>query len=180
MEKLKLTYKIAPEEWLEGYDIYFAKFRKKSMIFRAAIFVIPLLLFIQQIWLDPKFVMGWVCIAVCIGAIFCIFANAKMERRMSERALDEIKDDSYELSLCDDRLVVETVIPEAEDAEEGQKIAPTVIEFSDKTYSAVETEKVFAAVTKAVCTVIPKAGLSVYDTETLRDALKAAPQKAKK
>lgn len=173
MEKLKLSYQIKPEEWLEGYDLYYKKFRQKSTVIRATLFLIPLALFFQQVFIDPNFVIGWVCIAVCIAAIFCIFANRRMERRVSEHALEGMKDDKYQLTLFDDKLTVETLIPENQESQ--QKAAPTVIEFSEKSYSAVETENIFAVMTKEVCITVPKENLSKYDIETLRDVLKAIP-----
>lgn len=182
MEKLKLTYQIKAEELMEGYDLYYKAFRQKFTYIKAAIFLIPLLLFLQQVWMDPYYTLGWVCIIICIGAIYCILAMPKLERRNTERALSAIKDDSYQLVLTDENLSVSTIIPEEDEKyldvnSDGTlrplpEIRPTVVGFKEKSYRCVETEKIFSVMTKEVSLVIPKNNLSVYEKETLRDSLK--------
>ena len=182
MEKLKLTYSIKKEEWLEGYDLSYSLFRKKFTYIKAAVFLIPLLLFIEQLFRDPHFKMGYVCVAVCIGAIVCIFATPKMERRTAERALDSLSGDIYCLTLYEDRLKIETIIPEGEEKyldrdENGEpiplpKIEPTVIPLSDKSLRATETDSIIGVFTKAISCVIPKSGLNDNDLDVLKTALK--------
>lgn len=182
MEKLKIVYSIKKEEWLEGYDQNYNLNRKKFTYIKAAIFLIPLLLFIEQLFHDPYYIMGYVCLAVCIGAIACMFATPKMERRNTERALDAIKDDKYQMTVFDDRITVETIIPESDEEylekdENGEpkplpKIEPTEILLSDKSLKAIETEKIIGIFTKSVSCFVPKGELNDNDISVLKTALK--------
>ena len=179
MEKLKLVYSVKPEEWLEGYDIYQKLYRRKFTYIKAAIFLIPLLLFLEQLMHDPYYVMAYVCIAVCIGAIACIFATPKMERKNTERALEAIKDDKYELILTEDKLTVSTIIPETdgeylEKDENGEpiplpEIKPTVVELADKDLKVVETERIIGVFSKELSLAIPKSELNERDLAILRE-----------
>lgn len=182
MEKLKLVYSIKKEEWLEGYDLYQKIFRQKFTYIKAAVFLIPLLLFIQQIWLDPYFKMGYVCIAVCIGAIVCIFLTPRMERKTHERALEAIKDDKYKLTVTEEAITVETILPDTdreylEKDKDGNEIPlpeirPTVIPLSERSLKLIESENVVGIFTKTVSIVIPRSELNDYDVETLKKAIK--------
>ena len=180
MEKLKLTYGVPVGEWLEGYDLYYNAYRKKTTILKAVIFLIPLLLFIQQVWMDPYYTLGWICIIVCIGAIACIFATPKMERKNSERALEAIRGDKYELTLTDEKLTVRTIIPESDEQyleydKDGNirplpEIEPTVIELDEKGLKLVETSDIFAIMSKRINLVVPKAAMNDEQAEILKAA----------
>lgn len=182
MEKLKLIYSVEKEEWLEGYDLSYNLYRKKFTYIKAAIFLIPLLLFIEQLFHDPKFIMGYVCIAVCIGAIACIFATPKMERAAAERALDGIAGDTYQMTLTEENITFETVkanIGEElleQDADgktvELPKTEPVTVSLSDKSFRAIETEKIVGVFTKGISYVLPKSQMNDYDLDTLRKGLK--------
>ena len=163
MEKLKLSCRISPDEWLEGYDLYYKKFRQKFTYIRAALFIIPMLLFLQQVWLQPSFIMGWVCIAVCVAAVVCIFLNPKNERNAAAHALEGLVDKSFEVALSDDRITVSEVVPEG-----GEQKPPAAV----VVFSAEETERVFAVMSKSGFIAVPKGGLSKYDLEALRDGVK--------
>lgn len=181
MEKIKLLYPIKPEEWLEGYDLYQKMYRRKFTYIKACAFLIPLILFLQQIWIDPYFTVGYICIAVCVGAIVCIFLTPGIERKTTERALEAIKDDNYVLTLFDDRIEISTVLPESDEKflepdESGAKkplpeIAPTVILLSEKNLRAVETEKIIGVFTSKTSAVIPKSALNDRDVSVLKTAL---------
>ena len=181
MEKLKLVYSVKAEEWLEGYDIYYKTFRRKFTYIKAAIFLIPLLLFAQQIILEPTYTMGWVCIVICIAAIACIFAMPGVERKNTERALGAIKDDKYELILTDDKLTVSTILPDNEadylenDADgnviPAPEIKPTVVDLKEKGLQLVETEKIIGVFTKSLSLAIPKSELNVHDKTVLRETI---------
>lgn len=182
MEKLSITYKISKEAFMEGYDVFYRQKKAKSTYIKAALFAAALLLFIQQVWMDPYFTMGWVCIVICIGAILCILATPKMDRQNYERALKGLEGDTYRLSIENRKISVETVILDNDDKcldadSEGNllphpEIKPTVIDMDDKSYRTVETDKIFVVMTKDYSLVIPKEPLSIYDTEALRDGLK--------
>ena len=184
MEKLKLLYSIDGKEWMEGYDLYQKLYRRKFTYIKAAIFLIPLLLFIQQIWIDPYFTMGYVCIAICLAAIVCIILTPGIERKTTERALSGISGDRYQLTLYDDRLSVETLeySDKPEDLETGaggekirpEKPKPTEISFSDRSMKVIETEAIFGIFTKEVSVVLPKREMNDYDMETVRKTLNRA------
>ena len=189
MEKLKLVYGIKQEEWLECYDLFYSLYRKKWTYIKAGIFVIPLALFIFDVIAQPSFTMGWVCIVVCLGAIAAILATPKLDRRNTEHALEALKDDRYQFTLFDDRIEIGTVLPENEenyldrDADGNPipepEIRPVVIKLSEKSFQVIETENIFALITKEMSYAVPKAGLSVYELETLRD-LRRKPEKTEK
>ena len=180
MEKLNLTYSVAPSEWLEGYDLYYKAYRKKFTYIKAAIFLIPLLLFAQQIFIDPYYTLGWICIIVCIGAIACILATPKLERKNSERALEALRDDKYHLTLTDKKLTVSTIIPESDeqyleyDKDGNQRqlpeIPPTVVELDEKGLKLIETGDIFVVMSKSINLVVPKAAMSENETNILRGA----------
>lgn len=173
MEKLKLVYSVKPEEWLEGYDLYYKLYRRKGTYLKAALFVAALVLFAQQVWLDPFFTMGWICAAVCVGAIVCIvFLNPKMERKTTERALEMINGDKYELLLTEDKLTVSTVVPEGEEA--PADVRPTVIDIRDKSVKIIETEKIIGLFSKEMSAVVPKSELNDYDIQTLKETVEKA------
>ena len=167
MEKLNLVYSIKKDDWLEGYDLGYKLFRKKFTVLKAAIFLIPIALFIDSLVRDPYFTVGYVCIAVCLGAMFCIFATPKMQRRTSEHALDELEGDTYNLKVFDDKLTVETVLPEGETPP-----PPTVISLDDKSLRAVETENIIGVFTKEISLVLPKSAMNQNDLDILRKTLK--------
>ena len=180
MEKLKLNYAVKAEEWLEGYDLYYKLYRKKVTYFKAVLFLIPLLLFADQVWRDPYYTLGWICIIVCIGAIACIFATPKLERRNSEHALSAIRDDRYELTLTDTDITISTIIPES-DAEyldydkEGNpipqpEIKPTVIKLGEKGLRLEETANTYTILSKEINLVVPKSAMSAEEAEILKSA----------
>lgn len=184
MELLKLLYSIDENEWLEGYDLYQKLYKRRSVYIKAAIFLIPLILFIQQIWLDPHFTMGYVCIAVCLAAIVCILLTPSLERKNVMRALSGISGDMYQLTLFADKLTVETVAQENRpenlepDGSGGlirpENPAPTVIGFDDRSMKVIETEKIFGIFTKQTSIVLPKREMNDHDAETIRKTLNRA------
>lgn len=181
MEKLRLNYAVSASEWLEGYDLYYKLYRKKFTYIKAALFLIPLLLFLQQVWIDPYYTMGWICIIVCVGAIACIMATPKLERRNSEHALEALKDDRYELTLTDTQLSVRTIISETDEQyldydKDGNpipqpEIKPTVIDLAEKGLKLVETESTYAIVSKAINLVVPKSAVNADEAEVLKSAI---------
>ena len=185
MEKIKLIYSLTADERMESYDLYRRLYKRKFTIIKAALFLIPLILFIQQIWIDPYYTLGYLCAAVCVGAIACILMTPKMERNSVERTAKVLKDDKYEMSVSEDGkiMTVSTVLPESDEKfldvdKDGNnipepKIPPTKVDLSEKGVKCVETEKVFSVMSKEICLAIPKGGLSVYEIETLRDCLRA-------
>lgn len=189
MEKLKLVYSIKSEEWMEGYDLYKKMFTRKFTYIKAAIFLIPLLLFVQQVWIDPTYTMGWICIVVCIGAIAAIFANPRLERKNIEHALEAVKDDKYEFTLYDDKFTVSTILPENEseylDRDENgnavplPEIKPTEVSLKEKGLKIIETEKIFGFYTKAVSLTVPKSALNDRDTAILRETAEKVNRSAK-
>lgn len=189
MEKLKLVYSIKSEEWMEGYDLYKKMFTRKFTYIKAAIFLIPLLLFVQQVWIDPTYTMGWICIVVCIGAIAAIFANPRLERKNTEHALEAVKDDKYEFTLYDDKFTVSTILPENEseylDRDENgnavplPEIKPTEVSLKEKGLKIIETEKIFGFYTKAVSLTVPKSALNDRDTAILREMAEKVNRSAK-
>lgn len=189
MEKLKLVYSIKSEEWMEGYDLYKKMFTRKFTYIKAAIFLIPLLLFVQQVWIDPTYTMGWICIVVCIGAIAAIFANPRLERKNTEHALEAVKDDKYEFTLYDDKFTVSTILPENEseylDRDENgnavplPEIKPTEVSLKEKGLKIIETEKIFGFYTKAVSLTVPKSALNDRDTAILRETAEKVNRSAK-
>ena len=182
MEKLNLNYAVKAEEWLEGYDLYYKLYRKRTTYFKAALFLIPLLLFIEQVIRDPYYTMGWICIIVCIGAIACIFATPKLERRNSERALTAISDDRYVLTLTDTDLTVRTIIPESDEQyldvdKDGNtipqpEIPPTVVKLGEKGLKLAETENTYTILSREMNLVVPKSVMSAEETEILKSAFK--------
>lgn len=189
MEKLKLVYSIKSEEWMEGYDLYKKMFTRKYTYIKAAIFLIPLLLFVQQVWIDPTYTMGWICIVVCIGAIAAIFANPRLERKNTEHALEAVKDDKYEFTLYDDKFTVSTILPENEseylDRDENgnavplPEIKPTEVSLKEKGLKIIETDKIFGFYTKAVSLTVPKSALNDRDTAILRETAEKVNRSAK-
>ena len=179
MEKLKLVYSVKLEEWLEGYDIYQKLYRRKFTYIKAAIFLIPLLLFIESLFHQPDYVMGWICIAVCLGAIVCIFATPRLERKNTERALGAIKDDRYELILTEDKITVTTIIPESEseyldkdsdgNAIPAPEIKPTVIDLKDNALKVIETDHVIGFFRKDLSLSVPKSELNEHDLTVIRE-----------
>ncbi len=170
MEKLKLLYTADKKDFLEGYDLYHKLYRQKAVYIKAAIFLIPLLLFIQQICMDPYFYMGYLCIIVCTAAIVCIILTPNMERRTTERALENISGRKYQFTLYEDRLTVERVYPEGE--EPAAKIMSTEISLGEKSLKLIETETVVGIFTKAESVVLPKREMNDYDLETIRKYIK--------
>lgn len=180
MEKLKLNYAVSESDWLEGYDLYYRRYRRKFTYIKAALFMIPLLLFIQQIWLDPYYTMGWICIIVCIGAIACIFATPKLERKNSERALTALREDRYELTLTDTDVTVRTILPESDEKyldydKEGNpvpqpEIKPTVVKLGEKGLMLEEMSNAYAIISKEINLVVPKSAMTAEETEILKSA----------
>ncbi len=184
MEKLMLCYKLSSEERLEGYDIYYRVKKRKFTFIKAALFAIVLILFIQQVIMDPYYTLGWICIIICAGAIACIFATPKMERKNFERANEALKDDAYRLETDGKTLTVSTVLPDSDGeyldiGKDGEpipqpEIKPTVIDLTAKDFKSFESENVITASDRTAFFTVPKSALSKYEIETLRDALKPA------
>ena len=160
-------YAFSQEEWLEGFNLYHKLYRRKFTYIKAAIFAIPLLLFIQSVFVDPYYTMGYICIAVCAAAAVCILMTPKLERRSYEHAIEYLVGDSYELKAEGSRLSLSTL--PAPDAETPSQ--PTVIDISDKSYKGIETENIFGAFTKYASIVVPKRSLSADEQEALRRIL---------
>ena len=181
MENLKISYQISPEEYLEGYDIFYRKKKRKFTFIKAGLFAIALLLFIQQVYIDPYYTIGWICIAICAGAIAAIFGTPKIERRNYEQAIKALTADTYELNVTKESLTVSTVLPDdSEYLEEDEKgslkphpeIPPTVMDLTDKSFKAYESEGVICAMDRDLSMTVPKSKLSKYDLEALRELLK--------
>lgn len=178
---MRLTYNIEKEEWLEGYDLQWRMFRRKFTYIKAAIFVVPALLFVQQLWIDPNYTMGWFCLAICIAVITTIFATPKLERKTYERALEAIKNDAYVLEIEGDKLSVTTILPEndpdLEKDENGEviplpEIKPSVIDLKERNVKTVEGEKIIGVFSNEFSAVIPKRPLSMYEIGDLKSALR--------
>ncbi len=176
MENTVFRYAFSKEDWLEGYGVAYKLYKRKFTYIKAALFVIPLILFIQGVIVDPNYTMGYICIAVCAAAVLCILATPKLERRSYEHAAEYLEGDSYELSVEGSRLVLTTV--SAPDSEIPKQ--PTVVELSDRSFKGVETENIFGAFTKAASIVVPKKSLSADEQEALRSVLITKQEKTEK
>ena len=190
MENITLSYKISLEERLEGYDIYYRVKKRKFTFIKAAAFAIMLILFIQQVIMNPKYTLGWICIIVCLGAIACIFATPKMERKNYGYANEALKDDVYRFEMSKDKILVSTVLPDSDEKyldidKEGNavsqpEIQPTAVDMTDRKFSAYESENVFTVSDSGAFFTVPKSGLSKYEEQELRDRLKPVPIAFKK
>ncbi len=181
--RLSLEYKISKEEWLSGYDLYYNLFKKKTTYLKAAIFVIPLILFIEQVIRDPSFTVGWVCIGICVAMIGSALFTGKLERKNMATALDAIKDDSYVLNLYEDRLTVKTIVnesPENLEYDENGELKPlpeipeSVCELTDKTLKVYETKDLVALFSRKGSFFVPKSAINESDLDILTSCLKEA------
>lgn len=181
--KLNLQYKISKSIWMNGYDLYFSVFKKRSMIIKAAIFAATSLLFIDQIIKDPSNSTGWLCFIVCIAMVAMILANSRIERRNMFKALDGIEGDTYIFELFDDCFTVKTIVAENEENleydEDGNliplpEIEPSVCYFNDRGLRCVETSELYGVFSYRGSFFVPKAELDSEQNEVLREALKTA------
>lgn len=184
--KLRTEYKISKEEWLKGYDIYASMFKKKSAYLRAAIFVVPLALFIEQIIRDSSYTMGWICIVICVAMITAALLTPIIERKQTAQALDAIADDTYVLELYDDRFTVSTKICEDEknlEYDENGEVRPlpeipaSVCELSEKSLRGCETADIIALFSNKGSFFIPKSALDSESLETFKTSLISALDK---
>lgn len=166
MQKISLTYSLASENYLEASDIQYNLFRKKTTYIKAAVFAIPLLLFIQQIFLDPYYIIGWLCIAICIAAVAAILNSPKLEKANAQHAAYILKDRQLHLEIDDSKLILSKIIPE------GSEARICAVDLQEKGVKTLETEKIIGVFTKNESVVVPKEKLSVYEIEALRDVLK--------
>lgn len=178
--KLKIEYKISKENWLKGYDLYYGLFKKKITFIKAALFLIPLLLFGQQVVMEPSYMAGWVCITICIAIIVGTLIMPKLERKNTANALDAIADDSYVLELFDDKFSITTKIFESEDNleydENGEvkplpEIPASVCELTEKSLKGYETEDLIALFSQRGSFFIPKCELDGISYETIKASL---------
>ncbi len=168
MEDRIYRYAFSSKEWLEGFDLCYKLYKRKFTYIKAAIFAVPLLLFIQSVYVDPYYTMGYICIAICAAAALCILMTPKLERRSYEHAVEYLEGDSYELKVEGSRLTL-TTMPVPED--EAPPKQPTVVDISDRSYKGIETEDIFGAFTKYASIVVPKGSLSADEQESLRQVL---------
>ncbi len=181
--KLNIEYKLSKENWLKGYDLYYSLFKKRSTYVKAAIFVVPLLLFVQQVFIDPSYTLGWVCIVVCAAMIAATLITPKLERKNTANALDAISDDVYTLELYDDKFVVTTKVVEKienlELDENGEpkplpEIPASVCELDEKSLKCYETADVLGLFSHKGSFFIPKSELDDESLNILKDSLKSA------
>lgn len=181
--KLTLEYKISKDDWLNGYDLYYSLFKKKTTYLKAAIFVIPLVLFIEQVIRNPGFTVGWVCIGVCVAMIVSALMSIKLDRKNMATALEAIKDDSYVLNLFEDRLTVKTTInesPENLEYDENGELKPlpeipeSVCELTEKSLKVYETKDLVALFSHKGSFFIPKKDVNESDLGILTSCLKEA------
>ena len=178
--KFKTEYKISKEEWLKGYDIYASIFKKKSAYLKAAIFVIPFALCLDQVIRDPSYTMGWICIVVSLAMIVAALITPRIERKQTETALDAIKDDTYVLELYDDKFTVATKICEDESnleygADGELKPLPEIpvsqCYLNDKSLRGKETDGIIALFSHTGSFFIPKSALDGESLEIFKTAL---------
>lgn len=179
---LKLHYSIDKNEWLEGWNIYFKTFKQKWVYIRAAIFLVPLALFVEQVVRDPSYGVGWVSIGICIACISALFFSRNTEKKNYINALEALKDDEYILTVDGATLTLETILPESdkeflEPDEEGNlkeypAIEPTVCDLTDKTLKCFETQNIIGLFSEKFGCVIPKAKIDENELCELKASLK--------
>lgn len=183
---LKVKYGIDKNEWLEGWEIYYKTYKQKSVYIRAAVFLIPLALFVEQVVRDPSYGVGWVCVGICIACIAALFFSKHTEKKNYINALEALKDDEYILTVDGSTLTLETVLPESdkeflEPDEEGNlkeypAIEPTVCDLSDNSLKCFETENIIGLFSEKLGCVIPKAKINEDELNELKTSLKSILQ----
>lgn len=183
---LKVKYGIDKNEWLEGWEIYYKTYKQKWVYIRAAVFLIPLALFVEQVVRDPSYGVGWVSIGICIACMAVLFFSKHTEKKNYINALEALKDDEYILTVDGTALTLETLLPESdkeflEPDEEGNlkeypAIDPTTLDLADKTVKCFETENIIGLFSDKLGCVIPKAKIDENELGELKASLKEALQ----
>lgn len=181
---LKINYVITKEHWLEGWDIYYMLFRRKWAYIRAGVFVIPLVLFVDQVIRQPSYGIGWMSIAICLACMASPILLKKKERMQYDAALDGIKDGSFEVTIDGSTLTLKTIVPESEveylDKDEDgnpiplEPIPESVCDLSDKKLKCVETANIIGIYSKKGSYIITKEGLTDEEITSVTAALKEA------
>lgn len=181
---IKINYKINKEQWLEGWDIYYSLYRQKWAYVRAGIFLIPLILFVDQVIKEPSYGIGWMSIAICLACMVSPILLKKKERRQYSDALDGINDGSFEVTVDGTTLTLETIVSETESEyldkdEDGnpiplEPVPKSVCDLSDKDVKCVDTANIIGIYSKKGSYIITKEGLSEEELGAVSAALKDA------
>lgn len=196
---INISYKVSSEQWIQGWEKYYDTFRFKGQVIRAAIFLVPLILFVEQVIKDPSYGAGWICIVICLLSMAVLLLSKFTEKRNYIKLLEVGATDTFTLSVADNDLMLikveegqnQTVTVEddnvsiegelADDAdldkEELSDIPPMKCDLSDKLVKAFESDEFFGIFSDILSCVIPKSQLSEEDASSLREALKKAMDK---
>ncbi len=177
---MKLSYNLTKEEYLKGWDLYYKKYKKLNDYIKAAVFALLSVFFIQQVYLDPTYGIGWAGIAVCwLYVVYILVFTKRMVRKRYELAVSELIKDSYTVSDENpDGVEITVTLPMAEELsteadENVESLKPKEIvnlyPYGSKDVTLIDSEDILWLTNKAASQVIPK---RIFEDESIIAALK--------
>ena len=175
---MKLSYNLTKEEYLKGWDLYYKRYKKINEYIKAIVFALISILFIQQIYLDPTYGIGWAGTIVCWLYVVYIFIFTKpVAKKRYELALDELVKDELVISgENSEGLEITTVIAEeVSTADESnvenseQRSISHLYPYDSKDSALIEKEDILWITAKEASQVIPK---RIFEDESIIAALK--------
>lgn len=182
--KLEKKYTLTFEIMREGYDMFQKKNIYPKSYFFMSIFLALAVIYIVAAVKDPKSILAYILLFVCLALGFREWYNPRKRRRSFIDASREMGDCEYNLVITDTDIKITSVgeEPEENDVDENgededsdiddyEEPAPTEIPLDDNIY-AEEYERFFLLYyDKRVFYIIPKNGWSEEELQIFRDSV---------
>ncbi|MEG0614599.1 MAG: hypothetical protein RR540_02490 [Oscillospiraceae bacterium] len=170
---LTLNYGITEEEYKTAYKAYQKKYVFQKSIIYSAIFLVIILLFLQQVLVKPDYTVAWFCIAVCVIIAGYGWFEPFSIRKHVFKSLENIRDDQYTTDFFDGRIRISTKIADqdqSETSEEKEEIRPTILAISPASMQVLELSDMYLLVIrKKLFYLVPKKSCSEKDTEKINE-----------
>lgn len=177
-----LEYSVSNDEENLAFKEFQKKFVLKNNIIKTVIFGIIMALFIQQVYLEPSYTMGWIAIAVILAILFTVWYNPVKIRKTLMKSLKEIENDIYAFDLYEDHFSISTIYCEAQNEvtslsefEENQEenepleIKPREVFFNQISVDVTEIKEMFIIfLKKETFYILPKRVVSTAHAEIIR------------
>lgn len=170
-----VEYDVRGSEERDAFIAFQKRYVYKQNIIKTVAFALVAVLFMIRLIFDPTNVLYWVCLAVCLAAIAVFWYNPVRIRRTIMDSIKPLADDRYVLKLYEDKLTIETILPEDDRLDdEGNeiKIKPTEISFRDIGLKVLEKHAMFVLfLRKESIYVLPKRCMEEYQVNIIKSTL---------
>ncbi len=164
-------YMISPDQMLEGFNLFYHEFIRKSNIRWTILFLILALGFAMSIIIYPDNYVNYLLLLISLSVIALKWITSYSAKKQAHESAGDVKNDNYRLIFYSSRIVIE----ESELA--GDKIynyPPVMIRFEDIDLKVIDYEQIYVLIFKKdYIYTIPKSSMTEQEQNAFETHLKS-------